>query len=239
MSLKNKLLTGYYRWKYRNEIREITRCQDEILELGTHPHFDQYRREEMLYWLPVTRLLQEHHAVHPVTSCLDIGAAYGTLALYCKRKFGCSVYCIDFVDHFIGQGLLEKHGFHFAHNNIELDKIPWHIEFDVILLTEVLEHFNFNAVPTLQKTRNMLSDGGKLFISTPDASEWGTIDKYHSSYNELPEPDPEKNIVDDHVYIFNRNELLTIFQESGLHVDRLLYSPGTGDRHFIFQLSAE
>jgi predicted SAM-dependent methyltransferase len=49
-------------------------------------------------------------------------------------------------------------------------------------MTEVLEHLNFHPVPTLKKVYNLLSENGALYLSTPDAYEWGKVNKYYQGY---------------------------------------------------------
>ena len=169
---------------------------------------------------------------------LDIGCGFGTLALYCKRKLNCEVYAVDFVDDFsTPHSLAKKYNWNFKVNNIELDNFPWNIKFDIILFTEVLEHFNFNPVPTLTKMRSLLSENGKLYLSTPDAAQWGRITKYYSDLSKLPYPAKGLPVVDDHVYVFTKKEILQVLDAAGLKVQRFAYSPGLVSRHFNIALN--
>lgn len=106
------------------------------------------------------------------------------------------------------------------------------------ILTEVLEHFNFQAVPTLTKLRNAVSEGGRLFLSTPDSSEWGKTYKYFERYEDLPQPGPGHPLHDDHVWQFNRSELETVVSEAGWRIRRFAYARGEGRRHFNLEAVA-
>jgi len=173
--------------------------------------------------------------------CLDIGCAYGTLLLYLQRVTGCEAYGIDFVDRFMSKAMLAKHHFNYAVCNIELETPPWPGPFDIILFTEILEHLNFQCVPTLRKIRGLLSDNGRLYLTTPDAGEWGKVTKYYSKYEDLPMPAPRspgQEPIDDHVWQFSLPELLECLRLADLKVVRLEYSrPIKGMRHFNLTLS--
>src|SRR5262249_15441450 len=151
---------------------ELHSCQDEIQRLDPHPYYvSHYRPAEIFYWHHIAKWLYDDIHKHRPTNCLDIGCAYGTLLTYVKRLSNCKAYGIDFIEVYLSRSLITEYGLDFAVSNIELDALPWQETFDIILLTEVLEHFNFNPIPTLQKISGLLSPGGRLYLSTPDALE--------------------------------------------------------------------
>lgn len=69
-------------------------------------------------------------------------------------------------------------------------------------------------------------------LSTPDASQWGRVTKYYRSLDEIPYPKEEVPIIDDHVWQYSRDELLSILDEAGFRVERFEYAPGVVGRHF-------
>ena len=218
---------------------ELQACQEEIMRLDPHPYYvENYRPAEVYYWHPIAGWLYADIDERPPSSCLDIGCAYGTLLLYVRRLAACQAYGIDFIDVYMSRSLRTEYGLHFAVSNIELDPLPWQKTFDIILLTEVLEHFNFNPIPTLQKIRELLSPDGSLYLSTPDALEWGRVTKYFSSYIQMPMPIrlPGQVIVDDHIWLYDQTELLEIIGQAGLWVERIDYSSGLSGRHFNLKL---
>lgn len=237
LSIKNKVYSKYYLWQYQNQINTVKQCQDEILRLNPHHHYAAYCQHEILYWVHIPEWLAQDQARYHFTTCLDIGCAYGTLALFCKKSLGCDVYCIDFLGEYLGKSLISQYNLNFRVNNIELDPFPWNVRFDVIILTEVLEHFNFYAVPTLKKIRSFLSQNGRIYLSTPDAAEWGRVTKYYPDFHQMPLPDSKSKIVDDHIYQYTKPEIIDLLAEAGLHIDEMRYSPGTNFRHFNLKLS--
>ena len=196
-----------------------------------------YRLDEQGYWLHVPRWLCDDYGPRAdrgeKLKCLDVGCAYGTLLLYAAKMFHCEPYAVDFV-RYLDPTLVEDYGIHYQINNIEREPFPWDVQFDAIVITEVLEHFNFNALPTLKKLRALLAPGGRLYLSTPDASQWGRQTKYYSCYAKLPMPsaDPAFPVIDDHVWQFNEAELRELVGAAGFRVVRFDYAPGSGRRHF-------
>lgn len=218
----------------------LAEAQAEISARDPHPYYLQaYRAAEFAYWSEIPAWMAEDFTERRIRRCLDIGCAYGTLLRYVQLLTGCEAFGIDFVDTYLSPSLRSAGGIRFAVCNIELDALPWPPGFDVIVLTEVLEHFNFHPVPTLRKISGLLSPGGLLYLSTPDASQWGRVYKYYSSYRSMPMPAESlrHRIVDDHVWQYDRQELLEIMRDAGLHILRWSYSPGVVHRHFNLTLT--
>ena len=107
-----------------------------------------------------------------------------------------------------------------------------------IILTEILEHFNYNPVPTLKKIRNLLTENGRLYLSTPDASQWGRVTKYYSTISDMPAPRRGLPLFDAHIYQYKKQELLNILISAGFVIQRFGYSPGyLAGRHFNLTLN--
>ncbi|PYR83880.1 MAG: hypothetical protein DMG18_11315 [Acidobacteria bacterium] len=110
--------------------------------------------------------------------------------------------------------------------------------YDVMILTEVIEHFNFYPLPTVQKMHHALAPGGVLFLSTPDASRWGRLYDFHKWLKDFPLPpllgsgDPRPEIKDEHMWMYNKGELTGALQDAGFRIVKLAYSPGVRGRHF-------
>jgi 2-polyprenyl-3-methyl-5-hydroxy-6-metoxy-1,4-benzoquinol methylase len=160
--------------------------------------------------------------------------------VFCRLATGAVVHGLDFDPVYMTDGLRSMEGIEWAESNVELDPIPWSGPFDFIVFSEVLEHLNFQAVPTLRKLVGVLRPGGRIYLSTPDASEWGETTVYHNSYAELPMPseDLREDVVDDHVWQFSESELVQVLAESGLKTLRFAFAPGSaGERHFNLTLT--
>lgn len=219
-------------------LKNIRDCQNEIASLNPHPHYlESYRNDEIYFWRHIPEWITKDFSKGEIDRALDIGSAYGTLALYCKKMFDCDVYTVDFMETYLSPSLIKKYNFHFNQKNVELDDLPFEFKFDVILFTEILEHLNFNPVPTLKKIRGLLSEKGKLYLSTPDAAKWGKVTKYYTKIDDIPPPQKGMPVVDDHVYQYNKDELLGIIEAAELKVYRFDYSPGVARRHFNLTLT--
>jgi len=216
-------------------------CQEEIAALDPHPHYlEAYRREEDRYWRHIPRWLCEDASRRKIETVLDIGCAYGTLLLFAKALTSCAVYATDFTGVYMSPAVVAKHDVQFRVNNIELDPFPWDRRFDAIIFTEVLEHLNFSPVATLRKIAGLLNTGGRIYLSTPDASEWGRVTTYYSSWKEMPWPseDLRSRVIDAHVWQFDEAELMEVTAEAGLTVVEFDYAPGAAGRHFNMVLTA-
>ncbi len=215
----------------------LHRAQIAVLTHDPHPHYtERYLPEESMYWTHIPEWIALRHPNSKIT-CLDIGCAYGTLAMYMHYLGDNKVYCTDCTPEYISTDLLNAYDVQFALNNIETESLPWRMRFDVIVLTEVLEHFNFHPLPTLRKIRSYLNSNGNLYLSTPDVLDWGKS-QYYSSLQEIPLPNPQHDIVDDHIYIYSQEELHKLLQHAGFNIVKEAHAPGShGNKHFNLELS--
>jgi 2-polyprenyl-3-methyl-5-hydroxy-6-metoxy-1,4-benzoquinol methylase len=161
----------------------IKLVQNEIEIISGNPYYAKaYKQEEIFYWSPVAKWIYDEKNVETV---LDIGCAYGTLAIYVKKLFNAEIYATDYLK-IISDDILRKFNIIYEVNNIELDVFPWNMKFDLILLTEVFEHLNFHGLFTLKKIQGLLTEKGSLYLTTPDAKVWGKLTDYYNHYNDMP-----------------------------------------------------
>ena len=225
--------------KYKNEkwMQILLMCQEDILKHNPSEYYvNSYREHEKCYWINIPKWIYSDYENIKVEKILDIGCGYGTLSLFCQKLFHPEIFCIDFISSYLSKSLIEDKKINFKVNNIETDKFQWDEKFDIIIFTEVLEHLNFNPKPTLKKIYDLLKVNGRLYLSTPDASQWGKITKYYKNIAEIPHPTKDKKIIDDHIYQFNKEELLKILDDVGFEIIKSSYSPGVINRHFNFVL---
>ncbi len=95
-------------------------------------------------------------------------------------------------------------------------------KYDMIILTEVFEHFALNPVNTMKKIKNALNPGGRVVFSTPD---WGHVHIW-KDWEEMPSSD-EVSLEEYlrltkccHSYQYTKEELLDIFARVGLDVEK-------------------
>lgn len=216
----------------RRCLARIGPAQQIVSANVTHYYYEQsYRGEEHLYWAHLPAWIDAFARSHQIEAVLDIGCAYGTLLMHTIRSAEAKGYALDFKDTYLSPKLIEAMGIEFAICNIEQQPVPWARKFDVILFTEVIEHLNFQAAPTLRKLRDCLSAQGRLYLSTPNRADWGPCHKHYRRYEDLPEP-RSGEVLDEHVWHFSRGELERVLDQAGLRVLRCAQSPGVAGRHF-------
>lgn len=97
--------------------------------------------------------------------------------------------------------------------------------YDLIIMTEVFEHFACNPIITLKKIIKVMNKGGRMLLTTPN---WGKISTY-KSYKNIPNQsemtDEEYiNLIEtlnyDHVYQYSYDELIEIFEMCDLAIEK-------------------
>ena len=202
----------------------------------SHYYTTTYSKQELDYSGKVAEwLLAETAGKGPV---LDVGPAYGTLSALASSQ-GCLVTCIDVIRYLSGT-VESKYWLRLRKANIETDEFEFSHHFHTVILTEVLEHFNYNSIPTLWKIKNMMKEDGVLLLSTPDADSWGRVDKAHGGkYDALSEIPSYRGTAldkepwfDGHVWQYTEAELRHVLTCGGFEIRDLEYSTSPGGRHF-------
>lgn len=117
---------------------------------------------------------------------LDIGCGFCYLTKFLKLQ-GSDVFAVDFFYGDIPKIRCKQSEIPFFQLNIEIDDISFGEKaFDVILLGEVLEHFNFSPLIPLRKIRKALKKGGRLILTTPNALRLVNLFKLLAGYNLYP-----------------------------------------------------
>ncbi len=211
--------------------RALAEAQERVAALTPHPNYAVYRAQERLYWAAAPRWIAEA-GLTSTSRVLDVGCAYGTLAVFTRLAFRCRVHAVDFIEAYTPRELFRQLEIAFAVCNIEFDDPPFPPPFDLILFTEVLEHLNFHPVPTLTRLANLLRPGGSIILTTPDASEWGRVTTFYRRISDMPPPARRDNYFDGHVWQYWVHELLMVVDRAGLVPVAFEYSPGVAARHF-------
>ena len=191
----------------------------------------EYRKAETGYWDKLPIWMAEDRSKRKVRRVLDIGCGYGTLLAYAAALYGAAGHCMDLTEYLVPQ-FRNPRNLRFATGNVELDPIPWKEPFDLIIMTEVLEHFNFQPVPTLRKIRDALAPGGLFLLSTPNQEKWGKTTKYYQRLQDVPPANRSQKIVDDHIWQYTERELRDVLAEAGFAILKFDYSTSLDRRHF-------
>jgi SAM-dependent methyltransferase len=223
----------------------IRQAQDEVAAVSDPHYTEEYRSQETHYWAPIARWLYQRSEETDAIRALDAGCGSGTLAAYMSRIFGSPTMSLDMLSRRSTTALSDRGVIRFEACNIEMEPIPFQGPFDIVVLTEVLEHLNFHPVPTLIKLRDSIAVDGRIYLSTPDAAEWGRVTTYYPDLESMPSPAEAKSEIesgrrtyfDDHIWQYDESELMDVIARSGLEVLRLEYSPGVLHRHFNLELA--
>ena len=203
-----------------------------------HYYTTRYSPEELQYSGNIPYWLHDFLEVENSSLVLDIGCAYGTLACLSSLWTSSRVTVLDKLRYLL-PAVENLYHLMWVEGDIERDNLPWWGIFNVVILTEVLEHFNFHPRHTLAKIKRMMRPGGILLVSTPDAeSRWGRIRRY-KSLADIPDHNPStvQPWLDEHIWQYTEGELRQVFYEAGFTLDKLAYSQSTAGRHFNCQFS--
>jgi SAM-dependent methyltransferase len=201
-------------------------------------YWNSYAPVEPRYWSKIAAWMVEdsiertYVRKQTVNGILDLGCGYGTLLSFAAGVYGTKGTCFDVVP-YLQPEIQQKYNLQFVEGNIEKDAFPEGRLFDVVIMTEVLEHLNFQPVPTLKKVYDSLNEDGTFFLSTPDADAgWGRTTKYYPAVSEIPAVDPNAKWIDDHIWQYNREELEGVLHEAGFKIKKIDLSDGVQGKHF-------
>jgi 2-polyprenyl-3-methyl-5-hydroxy-6-metoxy-1,4-benzoquinol methylase len=221
----------------------LNRIQNHI-EWQSIPHYrNAYRKEEFHYWQHIPEWIFEDAQEHDVKRVLDVGCAYGTLACFAKMVYKCEVQGVD-VQKYLDDAIWYNYDLTYQILDIETEINKLCGKYDRIIFTEVLEHLFFNPTDTLRNLKELLEDDGLLYLSTPDAAEWGKVVDGYNDMNEMPYigqvEKPDFKTIDRHLYQYNTQEIHQLIKDAGFKIEKFAYSkPGQRARHFNYQLAKE
>lgn len=125
---------------------------------------------------------------------LDVGCGLGVFNIWLKGQY----YGIDKNKHLIEHCIKNNEGF-YALRDIETQEIPFNVEFDTILLINVIEHIK-KPMSLLEKLKKTLAFEGRIILTYP----------YHADL--LP---MENNL--------NPEELKAIVRKSGFQIEKCYF----------------
>jgi SAM-dependent methyltransferase len=128
-----------------------------------HYYVKAYADDEQGYWGNIPALMGR--LIKPNDAVLDIGPGYGCLAAWARIQ-NAKVLTADRVS-YLSQELITVFSIKAFTIDIERGASLLPHSLDHIIMTEVLEHLNFNPVLTLNALNRALVPGGNLYLSTP------------------------------------------------------------------------
>lgn len=236
---KRRIYRPFWLNKVRNEPwkKVLDETREEVANNSHISYAEIYEKQEIWFWTEILKWFYEDSRKNNFSKILDAGLAYGTLSIYAKKLTNAQMFAIDLSDEFFNKTLKKKFEINLIACNIDKDPIPWDHKFDAIIFTEIFEHLSCHPLPALLKLKNSLSDNGIIYLSTPDAKDYGRITDYFKSYKEMPyEGEAIDKTGTTHVYHYSKEEMIELFDEAGLIVEKFDYSPGITYRHLNFAL---
>ncbi len=150
---------------------------------GKYPNFKHFEENKERYLKIIEFIL-------PFSSdprILDIGCGFCYLTKFLKIQ-GSNIVAVDFFYGDIPKIRCKENAIPFFQLNIEADDFPFGTEvFDVIILGEVLEHLNYSPLIPLREIRRVLTKGGKLILTTPNALRLINLLKLLGGHNIYPD----------------------------------------------------
>jgi 2-polyprenyl-3-methyl-5-hydroxy-6-metoxy-1,4-benzoquinol methylase len=173
---------------------------------------------------------------------LDLGCAYGTQTVAFKKLGYIETEAADNMPELSGRSWWAKQGIKFHKYNVETDGVL--DRYDTIVMSEVLEHLNYNPVKAMENVYNMLNDGGILLLSTP-MKELETHRKActgrwceYLHYRDIPGPYNGYKFEDAHHHLYSRVELVQLLEEVGFHVHEI-FPVWRGKHWYVLAIKSE
>ncbi len=184
---------------------------------------------------------------------LEIGPGYGLLSYYVLRIYDkAKIDWLLFADNnkkeldlnnSYDKGLYKikniyRNRVNYKFGMIKIDEGLLEEKYDLILMTEVFEHFVMNPVQNMRKIIKHLKVEGKMLLTTPN---WGHLPTI-KSYKELPDRedvsfDRYKELLNlGHVYQYSKNEMNEILEKAGFSVDEYEISE-SNNHNFLLSIS--
>jgi SAM-dependent methyltransferase len=140
--------------------------------------YDSWERMQVVFaWLGALRQ-------KGVRRVLELGSNPYFLTLLLKKHFDFDLYLANFFgDHNHEQqerqsvqNGTEKHEFIYSHFNVEQDPFPYDDQsFDCVIFCEILEHLLLDPGFTMTEIKRILSHGGFVIVSTPNATRLSNL----------------------------------------------------------------
>ena len=143
---------------------------------------------------------------------LDIGPGHGFFSRLVSSLVDVRIDWVNIGEFIFNHDIIDN----FYVLDIETEEIPTDKKYDVIIMTEVIEHFKFNPVPTMVKIKGSLREKGLFFLSCPPFRNLFI----YRAWKDMPLPGKEipKISYHDHIYQYSLDDLKNISGEAGFKI---------------------
>ena len=181
---------------------------------------------------------------------LEIGPGYGLLSYYLLRRYeNAKIDWLLFADsnkkeldlnNSYERSLnkikkLYNDRVNYRFGMIEIDEKLMTEKYDLILMTEVFEHFALNPIQTMKEIRKHLKADGQMLLTTPNWGHLPTIKSYKDlQTNKDISFDRYKELLFlGHVYQYSKNEMNEILKDAGFRVDKYEVSESNNHNYLL------
>jgi SAM-dependent methyltransferase len=173
----------------------------------------------------LTYILDRAHANPGQPSLLDVGAQFGSLALY-AAKLGCRMAAVDYGPYAgLYRQIATDHGVDYRECDLACGQLPFaDRSFDFVTYTDVIEHHSFSSKRVLREIYRVLVPGGRLILLTPNhASIYNRLkllagQSVHDDLDYFFDTCADDPVYDGHHREYTRAEIKTILQRTQFRV---------------------
>jgi len=189
----------------RCQIGFVNQIQDNKKELVNLYDLKDYRKQEEKFKTRFIKLINIILDFKKKGSVLDVGAGFGLFSSILKTKGDFKIEIIEPLQNsfYLKNTKTRKHKVSFE--NFLETKRP---KYDLILILDVLEHFN-NPLENLKKIKSILNKNGYLIIQTPN---------YQSLMAKICK-DWAWWMINDHKYFFSPKSLKLVLKKTGYKIE--------------------
>ena len=186
----------------------------------------------------VLTLYEKHFEERGSIKILEIGSFLGVVSIVLAR-LGFSVTALDIPEFMANNRLQERfyrHGVTVHSTNLSEGRIPEDSgEFNLVIMCETLEHFDFNPVPVLLEINRVLRSDGVIYLSLPNLASLVNRAKLlcgrsiHNPVNDFFDQLRKdcNMIVGIHWREYTKSEIAELLEATGFSIDSHYYFTST------------
>jgi len=221
-----------------NTVRQFVRDIDELYKndirdyKGRIINSEHVRNYLFTSWYRIREIVELVCRLSPSKRILDIGIGYGFYDIVLKENFRLDVTGMEVEENIPVYCLLpQSHGISIIPGR--LCKTPCSIPdntFDVVILSEVIEHLRISPLRALLEINRILKPNGLLLLTTPNIANLSNVLKLLVGSNVVemfPDDDSELTHITDsmtHIREYTMKELKTLMNRAGYKIIKSKYS---------------